>query len=325
MTVRSTPWMPTKPTKPVEHLSFSFVLSDSESPFFRCITPTTTSATVAAANNDNNSNNSNNATTATTGNDRAKSKKKGAPNRQKRDDTDTANDPEVDGDGSEATAAPADQMSEQEKIERLQQLENKLVGGEEVHNEERKKKRKKKLHDMQEKQEQRKRFTTAVDADDDDAMVRVFDDVQDKVREQTEQSFPKKKRNAMPSFTPFFSVDFSCISLRNGSRTNGWRPSAWRMIMMIYSTNSNENVKSIWVLFVSKKNDWCSIERCSLKWVLWFPAVAITATLIVSSSKHVTTTIRTSMFYRTSRKKRFNFLKLETHWWAAMDEHQVPM
>jgi hypothetical protein len=47
-------------------------------------------------------------------------------------------------------------MDQRQKLERLQELENKLVGGEDVHNEERKKKRKKKLNDMREKYEKRK-------------------------------------------------------------------------------------------------------------------------------------------------------------------------
>jgi hypothetical protein len=73
-------------------------------------------------------------------------------------------------------------MDQRQKLERLQELENKLVGGEDVHNEERKKKRKKKLNDMREKYEKRKRFNNAMNADDDDAMMRVFDNVQDEVR-----------------------------------------------------------------------------------------------------------------------------------------------
>lgn len=75
-----------------------------------------------------------------------------------------------------------DQLSQQEKLERLQQLQNKLIGGEEANNEERKKKRKKKLNDMQEKLEQRKRYAEVVGSNDDEAMIRVFDNVQDKVQ-----------------------------------------------------------------------------------------------------------------------------------------------
>jgi hypothetical protein len=74
-------------------------------------------------------------------------------------------------------------MDSQEKLQRLKELEKKLVGGEEVNNEERKKKRKKKLNEMQEKQEQRKRFNRAVDVDDEDMMRRVFDNAQEEVRQ----------------------------------------------------------------------------------------------------------------------------------------------
>ena len=73
-------------------------------------------------------------------------------------------------------------MDPQEKLQRLQELEKTLIGGEEIHNEERKKKRKKKLNEMQEKQEQRKHFTRAIDANDDDMMMNVFDNVQEEVR-----------------------------------------------------------------------------------------------------------------------------------------------
>jgi hypothetical protein len=71
--------------------------------------------------------------------------------------------------------------SSEEKLQRLHELENKLIGGEEINNEERKKKRKKKLNEMREKQEQRKRFTRAIDSNDDDMMMRVFDNVQEEV------------------------------------------------------------------------------------------------------------------------------------------------
>jgi hypothetical protein len=74
-----------------------------------------------------------------------------------------------------------DQMNSQEKLERLYELENKLIGGEEINNEERKKKRKKKLNEMREKQEQRKRFTRIIDTNDDDMMMKVFDNVQEEV------------------------------------------------------------------------------------------------------------------------------------------------
>ena len=68
-----------------------------------------------------------------------------------------------------------------EKLQRLKELENKLVGGEDANNEERKKKRKKKLNDMREKQEQRKQFSQVIDTNDDDAMMRVFDNAQEEV------------------------------------------------------------------------------------------------------------------------------------------------
>lgn len=69
------------------------------------------------------------------------------------------------------------------KLQRLQELEKTLIGGEEVNNEERKKKRKKKLNDMREKQEQRGRFARLVHSNDDDMMMNVFDNVQEEVSE----------------------------------------------------------------------------------------------------------------------------------------------
>ena len=86
---------------------------------------------------------------------------------------------DIDGD---STSLPAEPIDQKQKLERLQELENKLVGGEDAHNEERKKKRKKRLNDMREKQERRKRFNNAINADDDDAMIKVFDNIQDEVK-----------------------------------------------------------------------------------------------------------------------------------------------
>jgi hypothetical protein len=73
-------------------------------------------------------------------------------------------------------------MNSEEKLQRLHELENKFIGGEEINNEERKKKRKKKLNEMREKQEQRKRFTRIIDTNDDEMMMKVFDNVQEEVR-----------------------------------------------------------------------------------------------------------------------------------------------
>lgn len=72
-------------------------------------------------------------------------------------------------------------MDSEEKLQLLHELENKFVGGEDSNNEERKKKRKKKLIDMREKQEQRKKFSKHIDANDEDMMMRVFDNVQEEV------------------------------------------------------------------------------------------------------------------------------------------------
>lgn len=73
-------------------------------------------------------------------------------------------------------------MNPAEKLQRLQELENKLIGGEEINNEERKKKRKRKLNEMREKQEQRKRFTAILESNDDEMMMNVFDNVQEEVK-----------------------------------------------------------------------------------------------------------------------------------------------
>jgi hypothetical protein len=111
-------------------------------------------------------------------NERNKTKKKGGILKQKRDGEVLTNGQDTEGDD---TSVPPKQMDENEKLERLHELENKLVGGEDVNNEERKKKRKKKLNEMREKQEQRKRFGGAINADDDDTMMRVFDNAQEEV------------------------------------------------------------------------------------------------------------------------------------------------
>jgi hypothetical protein len=120
-------------------------------------------------------------------NERGKTKKKGGILKNKRDGEGIPNSQDTD-DGDN-TSLPADQMDQRQKLERLQELENKLVGGEDLNNEERKKKRKKKLNDMREKQEKRKRFNHAMNGDDDDAMMRVFDNIQDEVR--LSKHFPK--------------------------------------------------------------------------------------------------------------------------------------
>lgn len=115
--------------------------------------------------------------------DRPKGRKKTAKDRGRRDGQ--AIDQENQGDNS---SAGVEQLTEEQKLQRLQELERKLVGGEAANNDEKKKKRKKKLNEMKEKQEQRKRLTDAIDMNDDDAMIRVFDDVQDKVRSFTKFS-----------------------------------------------------------------------------------------------------------------------------------------
>jgi hypothetical protein len=106
-------------------------------------------------------------------------KKKGGIPKQKRDGDILTNGQDTDGDNPSIST---EQMDPKQKLERLQELENKLVGGEEINNEERKKKRKKRLNDMREKQEQRKRFNHAINGDDDDAMMRVFDNAQEQVK-----------------------------------------------------------------------------------------------------------------------------------------------
>ena len=72
-------------------------------------------------------------------------------------------------------------MNSEEKLKRLYELEHKLIGGEEINNEEQKKKRKKRLNEMREKQEQRQLLTKAIESNDDDVMMRVFDNAQEEV------------------------------------------------------------------------------------------------------------------------------------------------
>ncbi len=105
-----------------------------------------------------------------------KTKKKGRSNKQTRDGQISVNEQYEDDDRLLRSMDP------QEKLQRLHELENKLVGGEEINNEESKKKRKKKLNEMREKQEQRKRLTKFIDTNDDDVMMRVFDNAQEEVR-----------------------------------------------------------------------------------------------------------------------------------------------
>ncbi|CAF4248994.1 unnamed protein product [Rotaria socialis] len=110
--------------------------------------------------------------------ERGKTKKKGGGNKQKRNGDGTPNGQYADG---ETTFEPTDDFEQQQKLERLQELEKNLVGGEEANNDERKKKRKKKLNEMREKQEQRKRFNKVINGDDDDAMMRVFNNAQEEI------------------------------------------------------------------------------------------------------------------------------------------------
>ncbi|CAF4599340.1 unnamed protein product, partial [Rotaria sp. Silwood2] len=113
------------------------------------------------------------------GNERSKTKKKGGILKQKRNGEVVTNGQDIaDGD---STSVPVDDMEQQQKIERLQELEHKLIGGEEANNEERKKKRKKKLNEMREKLEQRKRLSKAINADDDDTLLKVFDNAQEEL------------------------------------------------------------------------------------------------------------------------------------------------
>ncbi|CAF3619807.1 unnamed protein product, partial [Rotaria sp. Silwood2] len=84
----------------------------------------------------------------------------------------------------DSTSVPVDDMEQQQKIERLQELEHKLIGGEEANNEERKKKRKKKLNEMREKLEQRKRLSKAINADGDDTLLKVFDNAQEERKDK---------------------------------------------------------------------------------------------------------------------------------------------
>ncbi|CAF0925805.1 unnamed protein product [Rotaria sordida] len=127
-------------------------------------------------------------------NDRNKTKKKINSNKQKRDEQISFNDQYENDDN---ISISIDQMDSQEKLQRLHELENKLIGGEEINNEEKKKKRKKKLNEMREKQEQRKRFTRAIDINDDDMMMKVFDNVQEELHftsKKLEQIHTENKR-----------------------------------------------------------------------------------------------------------------------------------
>ncbi|CAF0963143.1 unnamed protein product [Rotaria sordida] len=127
-------------------------------------------------------------------NDRNKTKKKINSNKQKRDEQISFNDQYENDDN---ISISIDQMDSQEKLQRLHELENKLIGGEEINNEEKKKRRKKKLNEMREKQEQRKRFTRAIDINDDDMMMKVFDNVQEELHftsKKLEQIHTENKR-----------------------------------------------------------------------------------------------------------------------------------
>jgi hypothetical protein len=78
-----------------------------------------------------------------------------------------------------------DQMDPEAKRLRLQELEKALIGGEEVHNEEKKKRRKKKLSEMEERQNRFGSMLRAVDPNDDEAMMRVFNNAQEEVDAST--------------------------------------------------------------------------------------------------------------------------------------------
>ena len=110
------------------------------------------------------------------------SKKKGGILKQKRDGENLPDGQETNGE----TPSANDPVDQKQKLERLMELENKLVGGEEANNEERKKKRKKKINEMKEKHEQRKRFNNAINADDDDTLLKVFDNAQEQVNQLIE-------------------------------------------------------------------------------------------------------------------------------------------
>ncbi|CAF1192624.1 unnamed protein product [Rotaria sp. Silwood1] len=130
----------------------------------------------------------------TINNDRNKTKKKTNSNKQKHNEQILINDQYENDDN---ISISLNQMDSQEKLQRLQELEKKLIGGEEINNEERKKKRKKKLNEMREKQEQRKRFTRAIDTNDDDMMMRVFDNAQEELHftsKKLEQVHTENKR-----------------------------------------------------------------------------------------------------------------------------------
>ncbi|CAF1583991.1 unnamed protein product [Rotaria sp. Silwood1] len=141
-----------------------------------------------------NKNNGGDQQSQTINNDRNKTKKKNNSNKQKHNEQILINDQYENDDN---ISISLNQMDSQEKLQRLQELEKKLIGGEEINNEERKKKRKKKLNEMREKQEQRKRFTRAIDTNDDDMMMRVFDNAQEELHftsKKLEQVHTENKR-----------------------------------------------------------------------------------------------------------------------------------
>jgi hypothetical protein len=106
----------------------------------------------------------------------SKGKRKGKSKKSSTDGKQLASDHEEDSDRLSRS------MNSQEKLQRLRELQNKLIGGEEINNEEQKKKRRKRLNEMHEKQEQRTRLTQAIAGNDDDVMMRVFDNAQEEVR-----------------------------------------------------------------------------------------------------------------------------------------------
>jgi hypothetical protein len=103
---------------------------------------------------------------------------------------------------NETTMKSIDQMNSEEKLQRLDELQRKLVGGEDVHNEERTKKRRKKLMEMQDKQEQRYRLANALDVNDDDMMMRVYDNAQEEVRTDFQDELD---RHVLPFLASFYN------------------------------------------------------------------------------------------------------------------------
>jgi hypothetical protein len=86
------------------------------------------------------------------------------------------------------------EMTDEQKLARVQELEKKLVGGEELNNNEKRMNRRRKLKEMNE----RRISVTAIMNVDDDAMIRVVDDVQDKVNSRQRRTV---------------SIEYTCISL----------------------------------------------------------------------------------------------------------------